>query len=108
MKGTWKKIEKRKAAKNDLNAAKTRNRMRNASRKYLKANKEVKRSCRKDKRNYVNNLATNAENAAMKGDLGTLYSITKKLSGRPQNTNKKTQNCRYAQEILQRAKFVRR
>ena len=42
-----------------------------------------------DKRNYVNNLAKDAENAAMKlGDLGPLYNITRKLSGRSQNTNK--------------------
>ena len=36
----------------------------------------------------MNNLAKDAENAAMKGDLGTLYKITRKLSGRSQNTNK--------------------
>ena len=62
--------------------------MRKASRKYQKANKEVKRSCKEDKRNYVNNLAEGAENAAMKGDLGILYNITRKLSGRSENTNK--------------------
>ena len=52
--------------------------MRNAKRMYQKADKEVKRSCRKDKRNYVNNLAKDAENTAMKGDLGTLYNITRR------------------------------
>ena len=62
--------------------------MRNANRKYQEVNKEVKRSCREDKRNYVINLAQDAENAAMKGDLGTMYNITRKLGGRSQNTNK--------------------
>ena len=62
--------------------------MTNASRKYQEANKEVKRSCREDKWNYKNNLAKDAENAAMKGDLGTLYNIARKLGARSQNTNK--------------------
>ena len=81
---TW----KRGAAKNDTNTTKTRIQMRNAKRKYQEADKEVKRSCRKDKRNYVNNLSKDAENAAMKGNLGSLYNITRKLSGRSQSTNK--------------------
>ena len=85
---TWKKIEHRKTAKNEVNVAKTRNQIKQANRKYQEANREVKRSCRRDKRNYVNNLAQEAENAAMKGDLGTLYNITKNLSGRSQNRNK--------------------
>ena len=71
-----------------MNAAKTRNQMRNAKRKYQEADKKVKRNCGEDKRNYANNLAKDAENAAMKGDLGTLYNITRYLSGRSQNTNK--------------------
>ena len=80
--------DKRKVAKNDASAPKTRSQMRDANRKYHEADKEVKRSCREDKRNYVNNLANDAGNAAMKGDLGTLYNISRKLSGRSQNTNK--------------------
>ena len=68
---------KRKAAKNVANTAKTGNDMRNANRKYHEADKEVKRSCRENKRHYVSNLAKDAENAAMKGDLGTPYCITK-------------------------------
>ena len=64
---TWKNIDKRKTAKNDVNTAKTRNQMRNANRKYQEADNEVKKSCRKDKRDHENNLAKEAENAAMKG-----------------------------------------
>ena len=87
-KETWKKIDKKGAAKNDTNTSKTRIQMQNAKRKYQEADKEVKRGCRKDKRNYVINLAKDAENAAMKGGLGTLYNITRKLRGRSQSTNK--------------------
>ena len=36
----------------------------------------------------MNSLAKDADNAAMKGDLGTLYNITRKLNGRSQKTNK--------------------
>ena len=50
---TWKKIDKRGAAKNDINTVTTRNQMRNAKRKYQEADKEVKRSCRKGKTNGI-------------------------------------------------------
>ena len=50
--------------------------------------KEVKRSARRDKRVFVEELANEAETAAAIGDLNTVYKITKQLSGRNNTCNK--------------------
>lgn len=47
--------------------------------------RQVKAACRKDKRAYINPVATDAEEAASKGDLtdlNKLYQTTRILSGR--------------------------
>ena len=43
---------------------------------------KVKRSARKDKREFVDQLAKDAEDAAARGELSTVYKITKKLCGK--------------------------
>ena len=48
----------------------------------------MKRSIRKDKRDYIDNLAGQAEEAAGQGNLKDLYLVTKKLSGKFQQTDK--------------------
>ena len=80
--GTWAKIEDRKKTKDSVNNAKTRQQKNEANKKYQEKDREVKQHCRKDKRNYVNQLATEAEEAAYRGDIKTLYNITKTLSNR--------------------------
>ena len=55
---------------------------------YSAANREVKRSIRKDKRDYIDNLAKQAEEAAGQGNLKHLYMITKKLAGKFNQTDK--------------------
>ena len=51
------------------------------------ADKEVKKGCKQEKRNYVKELAQEAENACSKEDIRTLYSITRQLSGKLTSTN---------------------
>jgi hypothetical protein len=48
----------------------------------LKVNKRVKRSIRKDKRNWINEQVKLAEEAERRGDIKELYNITRKLSQR--------------------------
>ena len=74
-KETWEIIEQRKGAKN-MNMARTRKQKRDANKRYRELNRELKRRCRRDKR----------------GDARTLYEITRKLSGRFQNTCKPVRN----------------
>ena len=48
----------------------------------------MKRSIRKDKRDYIENQASQAEEAAGQGNLKDLYLVIKKLSGKFQQTDK--------------------
>ena len=57
-------------------------------RKYTEKNREVKRSAREDQRNYIDNLAYQAEEATRKGNLKELLTITKALSKRQMQRNR--------------------
>ena len=56
--------------------------------KYWQLNKAVKKSARKDKQNYINDPATQAEMAAHRRDMKKLYGITRKLAGKRRNPSK--------------------
>ena len=89
---TVKEIKKRKDLKISLMNSRTRTTKREAQEKYTEANRVVKKSIKKDKNNYINNLAMEAEIAASKGNTKELYSITKKLSGKFQQHNRPIKN----------------
>ena len=46
----------------------------------------MKKCCKGDKKNYVEQLAEEAERACNKGDIKSLHNITRQLSGRTSNT----------------------
>ena len=60
--------------------------------RYQELNREVKRRCRRDRRVYVESEAEKAEVAGKRSDARTLHEITRKLSGRFQNTCKPSRN----------------
>ena len=75
---TWLKIsERREINKKILNERDT-NKIEVLRKTYELKNKEVKKHARKDKRDYMNNLAEEAEMAANTFDSKKLYQITKK------------------------------
>ena len=76
---TLKKIKARKKLKEVLNSSKITAKKAKAQIRYSAADKEVKRSTRKDRRNFVDYLARQAGEAAGKGDSKELCSITKTL-----------------------------
>ena len=47
----------------------------------------MKKRCKQDKRDYVEHLAQQAESACGKGDIKSLYNITRQLGGMPSNNN---------------------
>ena len=59
---------------------------------YRAANKEVKGRARADKRRYMENLASQAEEAAARNEQGTVYKITKIISGHTTNMLVKDKN----------------
>ena len=79
---TLEKIQERKIRKAEINTSRTRGRKAQAQEQYSEANRVVKRSIRTDKRNYMEALAAEAEEAAQKGNMRELYNNIKKLSGK--------------------------
>nr|KAG5700280.1 hypothetical protein BaRGS_022907 [Batillaria attramentaria] len=82
------KLEVRKEKKTALNTSRTKRAKAKAQEEYTAADRGVKRSTRKDKRDYIDNLASQAEEAARQGNLKDLYQVTKKLAGKFQQTDK--------------------
>jgi hypothetical protein len=75
---TMKKLDVRKEKKMALNTSRTR------AAKIKAQYKDI----RKDKRNHIDNLAKQAEEAAGQGNLRELYMVTRKLSNKFQQTEK--------------------
>ncbi|XP_061188858.1 uncharacterized protein LOC133197034 [Saccostrea echinata] len=79
---TWIMIDSRRDAKKKVNEAKSLRLKERHQREYSEIEKEVKKALRADKRAHIDDLATKAEEAANRGEQGTLYKITKALNGR--------------------------
>ena len=71
-----------------LNNSRTRAAKARAQEEYTAVDREVKRSIKKDKRDYIDDLARQAEVATGQGNLRDLYLVTKKLTGKFQQTDK--------------------
>ena len=79
---TLKTIEERKAKKAKMNNSRTRAQKAKSQKEYAEANRTVKKNIRADKRNFVDMLAKEAEEAAYKGNMRELFATIKKLSGK--------------------------
>jgi hypothetical protein len=73
----WEKIREQNNVKEAMNSCKTRARKVELQNKYAEKNREVKKSARRDQRNWTDNLSYQAEEAANKGNLKELYAITR-------------------------------
>ncbi|XP_077867270.1 uncharacterized protein LOC144356268 [Saccoglossus kowalevskii] len=82
---TWKLIDERKEIKNKLLNTKSQRLLDQLNELYRNENKQVKKSARNDRRNFLNQKAARAEQAAQRGDLSAVYKITKEL--RKSNAN---------------------
>ncbi|XP_030762005.1 uncharacterized protein LOC115886842 [Sitophilus oryzae] len=78
--GTWEKIKERKKIKQKILQAGHSTQIRTLEEQYLTKNKEVKRSARRDKRLWTEELAEKAQMAAEINDSRTLYRTTKTLA----------------------------
>ncbi|GFR70009.1 hypothetical protein ElyMa_000316900 [Elysia marginata] len=100
---TIQKLNLKKTKKETIDKSRTRASKAQAQKEYTEVDKDVKRSVRKDKKDFIDRLATQAEEAAGCGNLKELYSTTRKLAGKFQQTNKpikdKDGNRRAAQKM---------
>ena len=76
------KVERRKTLKESLNNTKTRAAKQKAQHEYTQADKEVKNSARKDKRNFITTLTSEAEEAARQNNIKVLYDIIRSLTNK--------------------------
>ena len=82
------KLETRRERKTVLNNNRTRAAKARAQEEYTAADREATRSIRKDKRDYIDDLARQAETAAGQRNLRDLYLVIKKLTGKFQQIDK--------------------
>ena len=78
---TWARLEARRKTKEKMLNAKSSRQIERTQQEYKIRDREVKRSARKDKRDFIKKLASEAEEAAEKKDFGTIYKVTKQLCG---------------------------
>ena len=71
------KLETRRERKTVLNNSRTRAAKAKAQEEHTAADREVKRRIKKDKRDYIDDLARQAERAAGQGNLRDLYLMTR-------------------------------
>ncbi|XP_068757996.1 uncharacterized protein [Montipora capricornis] len=100
---TIRKLEARKDKNTALNTIRTREAKTRAQAEYAAADREVKRKIKKDKRDYIDDLASQAETAAWQGNRKDLYLMTKKLLGKFQQTDKPKGHQRTREEEGSRA-----
>ena len=80
-------IKSRKEKKGKVMNSRTRTSKSKAQEEYSRINQEVRKSIKKDKQNYVETLAEEAQAAANSGNMKQLY-ITRKLSGKYNKTER--------------------
>ena len=79
---TMRKIQTRRDKKEAVNSSCTRAAKVTAQKEHTAANREVKKSVKTDKRNFVEGLAQEAEKAAASRNMKQLYDTTRKLAGK--------------------------
>ena len=79
------KIEARRKLKMKVNETKSDRLRSRLQAEYQSKDKEVKRSVRKDKREWAEHRAREAENAASQGTMKGMYEATKKLQYTPKS-----------------------
>ena len=79
---TMRKIQTRREKKEAVNSSRTRAAKVIAQKEHTAANREVKKSVKTDKRNFVEGLAQETEKAAASRNMKQLYDTTRKLAGK--------------------------
>ena len=106
---TWTLIADRGYLKGQINQTSDNDEKRDLQARYWEVNRKVKKSARKDKRKFVEELTNEAETAAGQRNMKRLYEITRTLSGKSSNPNrpvKDKNNNTISDEDGQRARWA--
>ena len=86
--GTWTLIADRKHLKHQISQTQEQEKKKELQARYWEINRQVKRSARKDKRNFIEELTEEAETAAGQRNMKRVYDITRTLSGKNSNPSR--------------------
>ena len=89
---TWEKIEERRGRKQKKNNSHTDEEKATADAQYEEANREVKRSTRRDKRKYFDDLADRAEKASKEYNIREMYQTMNLLAGKKSTPDRPVKN----------------
>ena len=76
---SWRKIEERRTLKKTIDGARSERLKNKARKEYREKGKEVKRSLRKVKRDWMNSVAHEAEDAGQQGQMKGVYEADSRL-----------------------------
>nr|KAG5713351.1 hypothetical protein BaRGS_024899 [Batillaria attramentaria] len=85
---TWTRITERKHLKDQISQAQDPKEKQELQARYWEKSRQVKRSARQDKRNFIEELTEEAETAAGQRNMKRLYEITRTLSGKTSNPSR--------------------
>ena len=85
---TWNLITERKRVKDLINQTTNEEHKTELQTQYWEVNRQVKKSARNDKREFINSLTEEAETAAGQRNTKRLYEITRTLSGKNNNPSR--------------------
>ena len=103
---TWRLVEERRVVKAKLEAAKTRQQKLATVERYNEKNHEVKRSCRRDKRQRIDEIARETEEAAEQRDMKRVYDTTRLLSGRKTVQSKPAMGDKSVETLCNKIEFL--
>ena len=89
---TWKLVKERHALKAKLEAAKTRKQGLAATKIYNKTIREVKKSCRRDKKSRIDVIAQEAKVTSEQNNMKKVCDTTRLLSGRRTTQSKRVKD----------------
>ena len=84
---TWKHIDDRKNIKKQMEEAKTPEQATTTALKYRELDRQVKKSCRADKKVWLEQKGAEAQEAATKNDRKALYRLVREMAGTRSNSN---------------------
>jgi len=84
---TWNLIDDRKEAKKRKDQAFTRARAQAEAVNYRKLDKEVTKSCKQDKKDWIKSMCTETQETASRNDTRSLYGVVRQLTGAKDITN---------------------
>ena len=94
---SWKKINERRSCKAKVDSTRSERLKATYREEFQAKDKEVKKQLRRDRRNWIDQIASDAEKAAKTGNMKAVFDATRQLCNKP---NRRTDSIRSKEGIL--------